>query len=187
MDPYVEGHESVFCCPAALPREGIGGSYAAFRYDFYYGGELVLPDFVNQQGMTLNLPVPAGGIICDYGLSMGAYRTDQGEIRRLDGRLFFLLDHPEPVADYRPTGVGPPWDKHFWRDELEWVRKYGDTLWEGETPRQYQSLRHFGRANVLFCDGHIETLGLSDEADAGRLAAGKFLDPGSPLWEYGTE
>jgi len=164
--------------------QGTGSSYSAFRYDFYYGDQLLLADFVRYPGRVVQLP--GLGVICDYGLSAGCYSGIGPPPTRLDARLFFMVDHPEPLADYRAAGQGQPWDKHFWRDEREWIRKYGDTLWNDETPRHYQSLRHFGMANVLFCDGHVETIGLSADAEPDRLLDGHYLDEQSPLWRYGA-
>lgn len=164
--------------------QGTGNSYSAFRYDFYYGDQLLLADFVNHPGEIVRLP--GTGVICDYGLSVGAYTAAVGPgPARLDARLYFIVDHPEPIADYGGAGGGQPWDKHFWRDRNDWLRKYADTLWEGETPEHYRSLRHFGRANMLFSDGHVETLGLSAEADLDQLLDAHYLDEQSPLWRYG--
>jgi len=45
-----------------------------------------------------------------------------------------------------------------------------------------QALRHFGRANVLFMDGHVESLGPAQTASPEELEQGKFLDEISLRW-----
>jgi prepilin-type processing-associated H-X9-DG protein len=68
-----------------------------------------------------------------------------------------------------PLGDEPYWDKYFILDPDDWMRRYGD---EGGDWQSYQALRHFGKANVLFCDGHIELLSPEE------------LRPTCPSWRY---
>lgn len=139
-------------------------------YDLIIKGELVLHDVDLHIGEEIELSAQwqAG----DYGLSKGTYEVAGQRIWMVDPRLILILDYPKPIADYSQDGGGDEWDKYFILDEDEWMAMYGDELEEGESWRDYQALRHFGKANVLFCDGHIELLGPEQ------------LWETEPLWRY---
>jgi len=99
----------------------------------------------------------------DYALSRGTYeRADGSLVSTSDSRLFFILDFGarKTVADFNQGGTEEDeWTKYFISDVDWW-----ETTYQGEAKdwRAYQALRHFGRANVLFCDGHIDSLGAED-------------------------
>jgi prepilin-type N-terminal cleavage/methylation domain-containing protein/prepilin-type processing-associated H-X9-DG protein len=109
----------------------------------------------------------------DYALSRGTYeRADGSSVPTVDGRLFYILDYGarKTVADFNHGGTDEDeWTKYFITD-IDWWRAAYRT--EAKDWRAYQALRHFGRANVLFCDGHIEALGPED------------LHYSNPLWAY---
>ena len=168
-----------------------------FIYDFKVADEVIISDWVSHIGEVVEL-VPddedehdearsanvfAGDwyagraamsvrlILGDYALSTGTYETPDGRpVSRPDGRLFYILDYGfrHTLADYNRPGNNPDdeWDKYFIEDVAAWKQDFPDA---GDW-RQYQALRHFGRANVLFMDGHIEALGPAD------------LDYWSPWW-----
>lgn len=160
--------------------QSTGESYELFRYDFYVGGELKLEDFVGNPGKVIDL---AGTyVLCDYGLSNGCYEVVGRALGDLDANLYFIMDYPKPLADYNRDHTDDDWDKHFILSPGDWERKYANAVGEGETWRHYQSLRHSGRANVLFCDGHVETLAPWLDATPDELIDGRYLDETSPLW-----
>jgi prepilin-type processing-associated H-X9-DG protein len=106
----------------------------------------------------------------DYGLSRGSYETVNKldastlvnqPVRVPDGKQFFILDYPRPVADYLTGGnIGdtPDQNSYFVEDPRTWDDTKGPMAKsKPDMPWKYwQSLRHFGKANVLFCDGHVE-------------------------------
>jgi prepilin-type processing-associated H-X9-DG protein/prepilin-type N-terminal cleavage/methylation domain-containing protein len=106
----------------------------------------------------------------DYGLSRGSYETinkvDSSTlvnqpVRVPDGKQFFILDYPRPLADYLTGGnIGdtPDQNSYFVEDPRTWDDTKGPMAKsKPDKPWNYwQSLRHFGKANVLFCDGHVE-------------------------------
>jgi len=169
-----------------------------FIYDFKICDEVIVSDWIHHIGEVIELAPededeegPGGGnwfagdwyrgtaggsvrlILGDYALSTGTYEAPDGRrVSQADGKLFFLLDYSfrDPLADYNNPGLDPDdeWDKHFIEDPAAWREAFPDAgNW-----RRYQALRHFGMANVLFMDGHIETLGPED------------LEYVSPSWWY---
>jgi prepilin-type N-terminal cleavage/methylation domain-containing protein/prepilin-type processing-associated H-X9-DG protein len=115
-----------------------------------------------------HLPIIFG----DYAMSRGSYDTGSRLVSIPDAKLFFVIDYAygRTVADYNGSGNDDDeWDKYFIEDPVRWKRDWSDA---SGTWHQYQALRHFGRANVLFCDGHIECLG-PDE-----------LRPNDERWRY---
>ena len=178
-------------CVAGVPVEltvlggdkGIGMSYEVFRYDLYVNNDLVLRDFVSHENHTIPLGELAAA--CDYGMSKGVFEAEGEAVTVIDPKRFLILDYPQPVADYNQDGTEDEWDAFFILDPDYWMSRHGATLNEGETWRHYQSLRHFGRANVLFCDGHVEALAPSIDAAPEELAADRYLDETSPLWHPG--
>jgi len=111
-----------------------------------------------------------------YGISRGSYQVALNTyVPRSDPKLFFILDYPRAVADYTAINDTMP-DTPFW-DRIfidptppeEWAPPTG---LEGRKWEEVQALRHFGKANVLFCDGHIEALGPED------------LGATNPLWRF---
>jgi prepilin-type N-terminal cleavage/methylation domain-containing protein/prepilin-type processing-associated H-X9-DG protein len=125
------------------------------------------------QGNTYHLP---GGkpLLCDYGMSRGWYMNTLAQATKVDGRLIFLLDFPRKIANFtdEPGSDKIYWDKYFIADPERWLRTYGSGNDSNEW-RRYQSLRHFETANVVFCDGHIESLSASE------------LHQTNPIWQYG--
>lgn len=118
--------------------------------------------------------------VCDYGMSTGSYQVVGYDVPKPDGKLFFILDYPKPLADYNQDDDDDNWDEFFVEDFATWEPPE-DFDWD-DAPR-VQALRHLNRANVLFCDGHVESLGV-DPIDAAALRAGKYLRADSPLWRY---
>ena len=100
----------------------------------------------------------------DYAINLGTYsRRDGSTVTGVDGKLFYVLDYGgwDLVANYT-TGSLDPWHKYF----ISSPRGQSDAIkaWQAAFPGEgdwkgWQALRHFGKANVLFCDGHIESLG----------------------------
>ena len=111
-------------------------------------------------------------LLCDYGMSKGWYSTSSGEVSRVDAKLFYIMDFPKKLANFtNDTGTDRPyWDRYFFTDVEQWQEEYGS---DGSNWRKCQALRRFGTANVLFCDGHIESLGPED------------LQVTDPRWRYG--
>ena len=167
--------------------------YKKFAYDFLVNGEVLVSDWVRHVGESYDLArsdqagvtesgaaaTPQAGrgggtltryliVPSDYGLSKGTYLLPSSIRDSMDPRLAMVLDYPKALAEY--TGDGGDewkWDKYFIENPRRWKKEWGDT---GEDWGEYQALRHFGRANILFCDGHVESLGPED------------LRPGRALW-----
>jgi len=113
----------------------------------------------------------------DYAINLGTYsRWDGSAVTGVDGKLFYVLDYGgwDLVANYT-TASRDPWHKYF----ISSPRGQTDAIsaWQAAFPGEgdwkgWQALRHLGKANVLFCDGHIESLG-PDE-----------LEESGPGWRY---
>jgi len=115
---------------------------------------------------------PVTIIFGDYALSRGTFDSGQRTVTNVDPKLFFILDYAysKPLADYNQDGTEDEWDKYFIRDIDQWLSDYAAT--SGTIWQRFQALRHFGKANVLFCDGHVDTLGWEE------------LHYTNPLWRY---
>ena len=146
-------------------------SHEVFRFEIWISDQLLSQDFVAATGTTFDMPKIACVTAFDYGLSRGTYEVLGVRAEQADPKLILILDYGKSVADYaspRPD----PWDEYFFTDEAAWMDKFGGYLQDGEDWRNYQALRHFGAANVLFCDGHVELLGPED------------LYETCPLWRF---
>jgi prepilin-type processing-associated H-X9-DG protein/prepilin-type N-terminal cleavage/methylation domain-containing protein len=113
-------------------------------------------------------------LVGDYAMSMGVFqRRDSSLVQdQVDGHLFFLMDFGarKTVADFNRDERDDEWEKYFIRDVRQWAEDFPDAARKGW--QYYQALRHAGRANVVFCDGHIEALSADDL---------EYLDP---RWVY---
>jgi prepilin-type N-terminal cleavage/methylation domain-containing protein/prepilin-type processing-associated H-X9-DG protein len=107
-----------------------------------------------------------------YGLNRGSYQavdeqdsTTGRNVARPDPKLIFLLDYPKPIADMTdiPDNLGEKgfFDQIFIQPTPPANWRTPPDLWS-RTWEECQALRHFGKANVLFCDGHIESLEKGD-------------------------
>jgi prepilin-type processing-associated H-X9-DG protein/prepilin-type N-terminal cleavage/methylation domain-containing protein len=162
-----------------------------FGFKFKIGGEIIYDNY--DSGDTSMIPStmdlrPYGVRTSDYGMSRGSYERSTATVPKPDGKLFFILDYPLSVADYmEPTG-GDEWKRFFVVDPA-YNPVIGAYQWqpppdcEGWTWRQVTALRHFEKANVLFCDGHVETLGI-DPLDVRALLENRQLRADCPLWRY---
>ncbi len=182
-----------------------------YRYDMLINGTMVVHNIDAHQGMVsiysrtkLPRPTPAavssGGsgttvstvtttsytyIPTDYGMSVGSYSVPNLDVSRIDPKLFLILDYPKPLADYNTSGADiGQWSKYFITDPVQWKITY-DPNNTGLDWTKYQALRHFGMANVLFCDGHVDALPpvyvTTDDYNANR-----YLTMDNPLWVYGN-
>ena len=156
--------------------------YVKYIIEFKINGEVVVNNWVDAIGRIIhfdyNEETPGGGnsvdsqwvqtdtgwertavlILGDYALSRGTYEASGGRlVSSVDPRCFFILDfgYHKAVADF-VTGGMDPWDKYFIEDPKVWEKSFGAP---GRSWKAFQALRHHGQANVLFCDGHIESLG----------------------------
>ena len=114
-------------------------------------------------------------VLADYALSLGTYeRRDGTLVHTIDPKLFLIMDfaYGRPVADFNQGGerADDDWDQYFFTDREGWQSAYPGLAENGW--QTYQALRHFGRANVLFCDGHVDSLGPEE------------LYYTNPLWVY---
>ncbi|MBE3069947.1 MAG: prepilin-type N-terminal cleavage/methylation domain-containing protein [Planctomycetes bacterium] len=115
---------------------------------------------------------PVTIVFGDYALSRGTFDSGQRTVTGVDPKLFFILDYAysKPLADFNEDGTEDEWDKYFIRDTDQWLADHAAT--SGTIWQRFQALRHFGKANVLFCDGHVDTLGWEE------------LYQSNPLWRY---
>jgi prepilin-type N-terminal cleavage/methylation domain-containing protein/prepilin-type processing-associated H-X9-DG protein len=120
-----------------------------------------------------------------YGLNRGSYQKMDSDpaffsgrdVPKPDPKLIFILDYPKAIADM--TDIGDTLGEKGFFDlifidptpPVNWVSPPG---LEGKSWEETQALRHFGKANVLFCDGHIESM------DKDELLLSKHKD----LWNY---
>ncbi len=182
----------------------------ARRFDMLINGVLAVHNIDAHQGMVIDLRPqqspqagPSGGqsgsssttvstvttttytyIPCDYGMSVGSYSVPNQDVERIDPKLFLILDYPKPLADYNVSGTDyGQWSMYFIADPVAWKTTY-DPNNTGLNWMQYQALRHFGMANVLFCDGHVDTLP-GQYATTDDQKAMRYLYIDNPLWVYG--
>jgi prepilin-type processing-associated H-X9-DG protein/prepilin-type N-terminal cleavage/methylation domain-containing protein len=185
--------------------KGSGSSYEKFRFEVYLGEEKISDDFAGQLGTTIDFSAQAATFAAatanaagdqtltdqlfsmiaqmaaksfDYGLNKGTYDRDGARVSGVDPRMPLILDYGKSVADYESaaTGKRDDWFLYFTDDEQKWMDVYHSLLRPGESWLKYAALRHGGRANVLFCDGHIEPLGpdeLSEDNEALWQRSGK--------------
>jgi prepilin-type processing-associated H-X9-DG protein len=157
----------------------------ACDFNIYRNGELLHPTAKAMTKPYTILDVPSvDAQTSDYGMSRGVYETPTSKSMRIDPRLIFILDYPKEVADYSYNT--DDWPQFFIKDPAEWEKTYGKaaSTW-GYTWLTFQSLRHFGKANVLFCDGSVETVGTDayGTATPNEVLSGRYLDETNPLWK----
>jgi prepilin-type processing-associated H-X9-DG protein/prepilin-type N-terminal cleavage/methylation domain-containing protein len=119
----------------------------------------------------------------DYGLNRGVYEavysTGARAILYPDAKMFFMLDFPKAVADFTPGSADiAEWYTFFSRTKEEWEANKGPKVEPGTPWQYYQALRHFGGANVLFVDGHVELV----EPDQLTVKDPKDPTKPNPLW-----
>jgi prepilin-type processing-associated H-X9-DG protein len=180
----------------------INGTVVVHDTDHHYGETIQLQsaDASQQQSATTSAGSQGGGgtqvtntaaitytyVPCDYGLSRGYYTgTLSRDAPFVDSKLFMVVDYPKPLIDY--TSTEDDFDMFFIDTDADpgakdWLTSIsphycgGDTNW-----KTYQSLRHFNRANMLYCDGHIESLSKQD-----LTSSGNGIDPQKdPRWQFG--
>ncbi len=177
-----------------VTRPGATSSRTEYRYELWANDEIVTDDYYykyakDSREIELDLGSNRGGgaigsgggelifngiSISDYGLNKGTFKLNGLDVPRVDNKQIFILDYPKPIADYASTvGGGDDWDKYFILDPDDWMDRYGHELEDHLTWRHYQALRHMGKANVLFCDGRVETVAPED------------LYETNALWRYG--
>ena len=105
----------------------------------------------------------------DYALNKGSYLILDRWLGEVDPRAIFLMDYGKSIANYSNKSPDA-WSLYFTSPEALWMANPVNVsfLKQGESWLKYTALRHFDMANVLFCDGHIETLGadaLSEKSD----------------------
>ncbi len=177
-----------------------------FYYDMFLDGHMVLQDWKKYYGETYTFEQlsdiieegggrsPYGDATAgynaalsnagNYGMSCGAYEIAGSWVNAVDSRVYLVLDYGKSVADYNGDGEDDEFGLFFFTDDDAWLDRYGDDVAAGEGPGDYRALRHDGTANVLFCDGHVESIGLAEEAALDALRSGRYVDPDSPLWRF---
>ena len=162
-----------------------------YNFKFKIKNEIIFHNY-DPEGIGQTLALERFGVsMCDYGMSMGSFTDPLGcNVTTLDPKLFFILDYPKSLADYNRDLADDKWDQYFIveGEEEEWEKEYGSDEDEEEawTMKDFQALRHFRRANVLFCDGHVEDVAPYPATEA-ESASGKYLRADSPLWKYEYE
>ena len=135
---------------------------------------------IRVEGMTAHVTGGLRRYYGDYAINYGTYaRRDESLVTGVDGKLFYVLDFGgwDPVADFNHGGKqDDEWSKYFiWSPRGQsdaiagWQQRFVN---EANDWKAWQALRHFEKANVLFCDGHIESLTPQE------------LDYSDPRWTY---
>jgi prepilin-type processing-associated H-X9-DG protein len=158
------------------------GSHQRYRPELWVGSTKVSDDWTNSgSGTTVDVATVGAGqgalAWADYGMSRGVFdrhvdpNGNAMAICRVDSKLIMILDYPYPVANYAGIDVDDDWNRMFITNIAWWrsTYKHSDTDLDWYA---YQSLRHSGRANVLFCDGRVDELTPDD------------LQQTNPLWKY---
>ena len=151
---------------AIKPKENATSSANEYTYQFIVNEKIICDDWTPEPvGKEFN--IPGSSSLTDYGLSKGTYKVLAGKVNRVDPAQFLILDYPKPIADYNDElGDNDTWDQFFITDPVQWekTRKNGGFMWVDPSAawQFYQALRHFGKANVLFCDGSVKALGPED-------------------------
>ncbi len=167
----------------------IGGH--GYSYKFKIKDEIIYDNYDSGDSSMIgtSMSLESYGIrTSDYGMSRGSYETSTATVPKPDGKMFFILDYPLSVADYMATVGGDEWKRFFVVDPAynpvigayQWQPPPGCETW---TWQQVTALRHFEKANVLFCDGHVETLGI-DPLDERTLRENRYLGVDCTLWRY---
>lgn len=161
-----EDIEFIVHCEDRVPvridvREGASGSRVGLYYEFHVNGVRMVENWETLWNQSLELPKTMGPP-SSYGLSMGTYEAYGRTVETVDPQQFFVLDYPKAVADYNQDVYEDQWNRYFFTDVAEWEGRFGDEA--GADWRQSRALRHGGKANVLFCDGHVEALGIEELA-----------------------
>jgi len=122
-----------------------------------------------------DLPTSGWLASTNYGLNKGTYDVANQNITKPDNKLIYILDHgcDAPLVD----AFDITFNKYFIDTSKPDSLTNWNSSWNQDGAsdwREFQSLRHFSKANVLFCDGHIESLG-SWNLDPVNQAA-------KPLW-----
>ena len=149
----------------------IDSKESACNFKLEVNGKVVVENCATSIGTEVEITEHGMAQAGYYGLSRGTYDVLGQSAPRVDAGLFLLLDYAKPVADYNEYDSDDDWNKFFITDPDDWQSRFGNEAGAGAW-QQYQSLRHGGRANVLFCDGHIELLGPDDMGET------------SPFWRY---
>jgi len=167
---------------------GTGQSFTAFRFEVWLGDEMICDDFVTHEGMVFGSDNTTGGSgssgtggttgsgttadqpgglnelaaikSFDYALNKGTYRILDRAVGTIDPRSILILEYGKSVANYS-NKMPDMWSLYFTETEDLWMANPLNVsfLKRNDSWLSYTALRHFGMANVLFCDGHIETLG----------------------------
>jgi len=167
----------------------VGGHGYGFK--FKIKDEIIYDNYDSGDSSMIRttMPLVSYGIrTSDYGMSRGSYETSTATVPKPDGKMFFILDYPVSVADYMELVGGDEWRRFFVVDPAynpvigayQWQPPPGCETW---TWQQVTALRHFEKANVLFCDGHVETLGIAP-LDELTLRENRHLRADCPLWRY---
>ena len=161
-----------------------------YGFKFRVGEEIIYDNYDSGDSSMIGSTMDLGSYgvrTADYGMSRGSYETSTATVPRPDGKLIFILDYPLSVADYITVG-GDDWKRFFVVDPAynpvigpyRWQPPPGCEEW---TWQQVTALRHFEKANVLFCDGRVETLGIAP-LDERALQENRHLRFNCPLWRY---
>ncbi len=168
---YQNGCPGMIDILIAADSQAGGPLSTGYLYDFKRNGKVIVENWEMHLGETFSV-ADSSGPLADYGLNTGAYNGVKEGENRLDPRVFLMLDYPRSLVEYVEGNHRDDWGRYF-IDESRldaWLQRYGNELEGSRTWRDCQALRHDGRANVMFCDGHVETF----DAEA--------LHETSPLW-----
>ena len=142
-------------------------SIHTLRFDLVVSGKVLVEDWTwCGLGVGDRVPIPKEVYTnSHYGLSRGTYEAhglDETQIGTPEPGDFFFLDYPKPEADFNDEGREDDWLRYFVEDPDAWDATYNVQDDPMIRPKDFNALRHMGKANVLFSDGHVEALGIED-------------------------
>lgn len=157
----------IFTCPSNVDEIQSGGiqkSRFMASYQSGYGGPLLESSYAFNEAVLGWADAPVGVV--------GAHSRERGNLARMPHPADLVL-----LADAAPRGEA---ENDFWMVFNDNTTK-GSTLYDfyindvgGDSydPTLFDKNRHYGNMNVLFCDGHGETLRIPDTLNLGNISNG---------------
>jgi prepilin-type N-terminal cleavage/methylation domain-containing protein/prepilin-type processing-associated H-X9-DG protein len=154
-----KGSSNILLCPMDV-QDALRGAASTEGQDYSFSYEMLSENIVNDDTATANNM----GLTTIVDLENVTYLFKQSQVR-LPAQKFMVCEtvtHLEtwdaPLLDYNPSGGGVGWDAETGRFEPLNGGTWTDGSYVGFSVGNFLTLRHGGRADVAFVDGHVDNV-----------------------------
>jgi len=148
----------IFTCPSNIDKVALGAQDGLWIADQSWTGPVLATSYAFNEGVLGWADAPDGSIT--------KHNRARGNLQRIHGPADMVY-----MADASPRS-SDGWLVYNSHDNTETLLDFYNGKFDSSDPKLFDKLRHYGRMNILFMDGHGESASIPDQLSDKNISIG---------------